>query len=396
MSPRSQPKPGTRAQRRAEQRRQRRRLATIAVSVLLVLAAVVGLVLLTRGDGSGPTDGGARRTQRTVLFQVRGADGSAAASVLLVHDPRTGQGAGVLIPPQVLAQVPGVGIIPFGRSLQVGGVTGAANALADLLGITVDGGWALDGPSFQKLVDAQGGVSVGVDRDVVQGRTLLLSAGQQRLSGAQALTYATYLAPGEQEQTRQARLQTVLDAVIQGLPEDVGGTIAGLGTGAESTLAASTVREVLLGMKADDDKGNLQYRVLPVISASNDDTIVFRIDAVGARGLVDEVLAESVPPGVRASGNRVLVLNGVGTPGLGAVVREKLVPNGLVFVGSRNAPRFDYRLTQVLIKEPTPDAIALGNKVARALGVPESAVATSNQIGTIADVVVIIGADFKP
>jgi len=330
-----------------------------------------------------------------VLFQVQGESGAAVASALLVHDSATSQGAAILIPPQVLAQVPGIGSMAFGKALQTASITGSSNALADLLGITVDGGWVLDVPTFHKVVDGVGGISVDVDREVLQGRARVLSSGQQRLAGAQALTYATFLAADEQEQARQARLQAVLDALVLGLPDDLTSTLAGLGTGSELTLPAPRLAEVLSGMKADDAKGNLQYRVLPVISvSSNADQVVFRVDAPAVRGLVDEVLAASVPEGARATGNRVLVLNGVGTPGLGAVVREKLVPAGFVFVGSRNAPRFDYQLTEVLIKEATPDAVALGAKVASALGVPESSVMTSNQIGTIADVVVIVGRDF--
>src|SRR5205085_11539128 len=102
----------------------------------------------------------------------------------------------------------------------------------------------------------------------------------------------------------------------------------------------------------------------------------------------------SVPPGARATGNRVLVLNGVGTPGLGLRVRDRIVARGFVFVGSRNAPTFGYPHTLVLVKDPAA-AADVGARLANALGVPGSAVETSDQIGTIADVVVIIGADYR-
>jgi hypothetical protein len=398
MSPRSKPQPGSRARRREEQRKKRRRVSTMVMSGLLALAVVVALVVVvTRGGDDGGPPAAPQRTQRTVLFQVQGTNGTTIVSALLVHDSDTDQGAAVLIPSQLLAQVPGVGSMPFGRALQTASLTGSSNAIADLLGIVVDGGWSLDQATFGKLVDGVGGVSVDVDREVLRGRTVVLAAGQQRLGGAQAYAYATFLARDEQEQARQARVQSVLDALVLSLPADVGKTLAGLGEGSKLTLPAPRLAEVLKGMKADDAKGNLQYRVLPVILVnSTTDQVLFRVDAPAVRGLVDEVLAASVPEGVRASGNRVLVLNGVGTPGLGAVVREKLVPAGFVFVGSRNAPSFEYVKTEVLIPEATADAVALGARVARALGVPESSVMTSRSIGTIADVIVIVGKDFKP
>jgi hypothetical protein len=153
---------------------------------------------------------------------------------------------------------------------------------------------------------------------------------------------------------------------------------------------------VLSGMKADDKVDQLQYRSLPVIkldTGSNDTR--FRVDAAGTRALVDELLAQSIPVGARRTGNRVLVLNGVGTPGLGEKVRAKLIPAGFTFVGSRNANSFTYAKTQVLVKDATAAGSALGARVARALGVPVSSVRSSNQIGSIADVVVIVGRDFK-
>jgi hypothetical protein len=90
----------------------------------------------------------------------------------------------------------------------------------------------------------------------------------------------------------------------------------------------------------------------------------------------------------------VLVLNGVGTPGIGEKVRAKLVPAGFVFVASRNNATFGITKTRVLVKEATPQAQAVGERVAKALGVPLDSVQTA-EIGSIADVVVVVGADFK-
>jgi hypothetical protein len=120
----------------------------------------------------------------------------------------------------------------------------------------------------------------------------------------------------------------------------------------------------------------------------------FRLESEAARALVDRALAQSVPAGARQTGNRVLVLNGVGTPGLGDAVRAKLVAADFVFVASRNAERFGYETTQVLVPEATPEAQALGNRVAEALGVQPDV--RQSDLGTIADVVVIVGADFVP
>lgn len=387
---------GKRAELRAKRRRQRRRLAAVGLAAALALLVLVVVVLVKPGGKSGPKVAVQKRTQRTVLLQIKGKDGTAVASALLAHDAPSTSGAVVLVPPQVIAQVPGAGNIAFGKALKNGTVAGARNALADLMGVTIDGSWVLDVPSFQQVVDQEGGVQVTVDVVVLQGRTVLLQPGANRLNGAQAVQYASYLARGEQEQTRLARLQAVLDGVITGLPSKPDTLVRSLGPGSLSTLASTTLSDVLTGLKKDDAANGLQYRSLPVIPvAAGTDDIVFRIDAPATTQLVDELLAQSIPAGARETGNRVLVLNGVGTPGLGALVRDRLVPAGFVFVASRNAPSFGYRTTQVLVKDASTEGAALGARVAKALGVPVSSVMTSDQIGTIADVVVIVGKDFK-
>lgn len=387
---------GRRTARLAEQRRKRKRNTRVAAVVAAVAVLVVAVVVVLGHTGGGKKKSTTTRTQRTVLLQVKGADGTAIASALLAHDPAGNQGAVVLVPPQVIVAVPGFGTQPFGRALATTSVRGSRDALADLMGVTVDGSWVLDSATFSRLVDVEGGITVDVDVPVLAARTVLLQPGHQRVNGAQALAFGTYLAPGEQEQTRLARLQAVIDGIVTALPADVRSLLGSLGRGSQPSIPVSVLASVLSGLKADDGKDQLQYRSLPVIKvdAGTDETR-FRIDPHATRNLVDELLAASVPPGVRSTGNRVLVLNGVGTPGLGEKVRAKLVPAGFVFVGSRNAPSFGYATTQVLVKDATTQGAALGARVAAALGVPASSVMVSDQIGTIADVVVIVGRDFK-
>jgi hypothetical protein len=389
---------GRRAARRAEQRRRRRRNQRLAAAVAATMAVVVVLGLLVGGRGDdGDPDGADRRTQRTLLIQVMSPDRAAVATALLAHDPEAGAGAVVLVPPQLIVTVPGAGSQVLGRALSTSGVDGSRNALSDLLGVTIDGSWVLDSAGFQRLVTAVGGIDVTVDVPVVRGRTVVLQAGGQHVDGTRALAFATFLAPGEEEQSRLARLQEVLGGLVAALPDDTTRLVSGLDANARRTQQPKDVGALLAGLHQDGRDDALQFRSLPVVRVdSGNDDVRFRLDPAASKVLVDELLADSVPEGARAEGNRVLVLNGVGTPGLGAKVRDKLVRNGLVFVGSRNASSFGYAKTLVLVKDATQEGAALGARVARALGVPASSVQVSDQIGTIADVVVIVGKDFRP
>jgi hypothetical protein len=370
----------------------------VVAAVVLLAAAGVAVFLVQRAPEGGEQVQEQERTQRTLLFQVRGGDGSAIASALLAHDEPSTTGAVVLVPPQVIVDVPGAGSTAFGQALAAGDPNGSSNALADLLGVQVDGSWVLQQEAFVALVDALGGIPAEVDTPVVLGNQVVVPQGTQQLDGARAVALMTYLAEGEPEQSRLARLQEVLDGLLAALPEDadaVAEQLTALGEGSATSQAANAVARLLVGLQTDNAADQLQYDTLPVIPIDPGGGVTsFRLDQAAARALVDRALAKSVPEGARQSGNRVLVLNGVGTPGLGEAVRSKLVAADFVFVASRNAERFGYETTQVLVPEATPEAQALGTRVAEALGVQPDV--RQSDFGSIADVVVIVGADFQP
>jgi hypothetical protein len=389
---------GRRAEARRRRRERQRRLVALGLAVALVLTALVAFLLVRRAPDPPSEIEPQGRTQRTLLLQVRGGDGAAALSALLAHDPASTTGAVVLVPPQVIVSTAGAGSLPFGQALAAGDPNASRNALGDLLGVVVDGSWVLEAAAFVGLVDALGGITVEVDVPVVQGNAVVLPQGTQAVDGGRALALATYLAPGEPEQVRLARVQEVLDGLLTALPDDaagIGDRLVGLGEGSRTSDPPASVAGFLAGLQQDDAAEQLQYDTLPVVPIDPGGGVIsFRLDEEAARALVERALAQSVPEGARRTGNRVLVLNGVGTPGLGEAVRTRLVEADFVFVASRNADRFGYATTQVLVPEATPAAQALGERVAAALGVAPDV--RQADLGTVADVVVIVGADFQP
>ena len=394
---------GRRTALRRQRRRRRRRLVALALAVLAALTLAL-TVHLARDGGEPPPSAVAEqeRTQRTLLLQVQAPNGEAVATALLAHDPEARTGAVLLVPPQTLVTVPGSGSVTVGRALRSVPPEGSRAAVADALGVIVDDGWVVDQPTLARLIDLLGGIAVDVDVPVERAGALVLQPGSQRVDGQRALFLLAFRAPGEQEQARLARVQEVLDGVLEALPDtapDTAPVLAGLGPRSIASLPVDELAQLLVGLEDADEAQALQYDTLPVIPVDTGVETplgpVLRIDVPATRAVVDRLLAGSVPPGARDSGNRVLVLNGVGTPGLGEAVRAKIVPAGFVFVDSRNAPTFGYEQTQIFVPTATPEAQALGERVAKAIGVPATAVVTQD-FGTVADVVVLVGADFKP
>ena len=122
----------------------------------------------------------------------------------------------------------------------------------------------------------------------------------------------------------------------------------------------------------------------------------YGIDALQASTLVRTRFAGALQGDGTGGGVRVLVQNGVGTPGLVDKARTRLVDAGLRFVNGGNAAQFGRTTTVVLIPDGSDESLQRGKRVAKSLGVPAGAVEISNQGQTVAEVIVILGRDFKP
>lgn len=395
------------AKRSGDRARRRRRLAA-SLAVVIVVAAGTGSVgylrRLHRPHAGAPAEAVATaRTQRTLLVQVRGADGNAVASALLAADPRAQQGALILVPNRVVAEVPGSGTQPYGQA--VGRPEGAAlsrSTLADLLGVTVDASWVLDQTAFRALVDRLGGISVDVDADIVGtragGSVVLVSKGAgQRLSGSQALAVLAYRAPGEDDLDALPRLQHVLVALLAKLPDGaaLGRLVAGLGAGSELSDTRDATG-VLDGAGRDIAADRVSYQTLPVLPIDGGVAPTYRLDVAGIAALAGGSLAGSRLPGHTGIGNRVLVLNQAGGAGLGQQIRDRIVPRGFVFVDSRNQTPFNRRQTIVVVYDTTSQTLARAHRLAAALGLPKAPVHVSPRAQNVADLFVFVGTDFRP
>jgi hypothetical protein len=88
---------------------------------------------------------------------------------------------------------------------------------------------------------------------------------------------------------------------------------------------------------------------------------------------------------------RVIVYNGVGTPGIAGVAAQQLIRAGLKVVDSGNADNFNHATTLILLYHGTQ---ADAQDVRTALGVGQIVVQSAPELVT--DMIVIIGADYKP
>jgi len=386
--------------RRARRARTGRRLALGLVVVVVAGGAVVATGLAMRQPtASAPRPVlAAGRTQSTVLFALADPRGDEAA--LLAGDPVARTASVTLLPSRTVTSVTGRGQLPLGKAVAQTDPAAATAAVSDLLGLTVDGAWRLTPDALAALVDGVGGVPVTVDRDITVGGAVVLHAGPgQRLMGSAAVTFAQALDPAEDESARLARLQAVLDGVLTALPADppaLAARVSALGGGSESTLAPPRLAQVLAQLVAVRARPGVPiFSILPVTTlSSGGDAVTYRVDERAFDSYVAATLAASVPPGARAGAVRVFVYSGTLEHGVGAAARQRLVDAGLVFVGSKNETQPGRATSVVLVPDATDPSRREGSRVAKALGLPVTAVQVAATAQDAADVVVLVGADF--
>ena len=395
---------GARSAARVErQRRERRRRLIAAGSVAALVLGLLGWLVLRGDDATPATVTAPSRTQSTVLLAVGGE--SITGLALLAADPATGEGAVVLLPNRLMVDVAGFGPMTLAQATELSSADAGADALTDALGVTIDGTWRLDDAGLAALVDAAGGVTVDVDTDITgpgpnPGSTvILIPAGSQTLDGASAVVYAAYLGAGEPEQSRLARLDAVLSAAVAGLPagaDQVTLQLGTLGAGSSSTVP-ELLPPFLANLNAAETATSVVHRTLPVRAIDAGAAVpATSLDVPAAASLVSDLLSASATP-LRPGGSvRVLVQNGVGTPGLGASARDLLVGDGFTYVAGGNASSFGVPRSLVLITDSTAETRAEAAAVAKALGLPDTAVRLTPQGQSIADMVVVLGKDFRP
>jgi hypothetical protein len=377
----------------------------LALLGVVLVGSLVVQVVGSIGDPDPEPTGAptAPAEQQSLLIQVRN-DSEFGSNNMVAGVGGSLPVAQVLVPSRLIVDVPGAGQQTLGRSARLLDRSASQDALSDLLALRIDGTLSLGRLALAGMVDFVGGITIVVDEPVTVedpatgASSVLVPAGQQLLDGTQAAAYALAWLPDEPEAARLARFSTVMTETIGSLPDDqlrVEQMLTSLGGSARTTTSTSAVAGFLVQMRAGILAGGQQVRVLPTTSIDAGSGLeVVRVDLEAADAMLGTLLPDAQLND--ESSPRVLVQNGVGTPGLGASARDKLVAAGMVYINGGNAEEFGRPTTLIIVEDDSASAQQLGEEVAEALGVPDTAVAIADEGQNVADVVVILGVDFEP
>lgn len=390
----------SRTERREEARR-RGRNRVVALIVVLAVFVVCGLGYLWYagklpflegpGKGSGGAAASGPQKRDMIVVHLHNTKKGGTSTALLVDNVTTEQGATVLVPNGLnVTKDDGTGT-QLGKAVEGGGL-GVRESLDSVLGTHIGGTWRLDTPFLENFVELVGGIEVDTDAAVPADDSVKAPAvgqGQkQSLSGAMAVAYATYRAPGEPEAKQLDRFGKVLFALLRKVPGDpksAAMTVETTGQILDPALNAQSLGALLskLGEHAKVGAYRTDVLALKPDGGLTDDA---------NKKVVKEVLGGSATDSQPGAAPRVGLKDASGDEKSQTAAKAALVNGGYTLVdgGKSDKPAPG---SQITYQDDAQRDKAI--EVAKTLGLPETFVKKAEN-AVNADVVVTLGKDYKP
>ena len=349
------------------------------------------------------------RGQRTER-QFRGGSnsGNRADTIFLIHVPADQRSATLLsFPRDLRVKIPGVSGLHK--------INGAYNYGADKMietiklhtGLPVHNYLEVNFSSFQKVVDAVGGVRLCVKRayNDRQSGLIIKKPGCQEFDGKLALAYVRMRKSDPRGDFGRIDRQQQFMRVLMSKVTSIGfltdlprlfklSNAVSKGVITDSTLTLGQVKGIankLAGFK----QSNVDFRVVPSYADSIGGVSYVIEKTAEAKALYHALLEDTTLPDYGKTSASIpkpaditmRVLNGTMTDGLAGTVRDRLRALGFIVKSTSNAPRRDYAKT-VIVYNPGLDAKAA--LVAEQF--PGAEIREADGVQTT-DIVVILGAD---
>lgn len=314
---------------------------------LILIALAVGAVipqLVTKEDTEEPRGATGSPERQQVAAWALHAEGGQTYLAVFAEGERPS--VVLAVPAEVTINLPGQNLGTLSEAASSGDVDLVEVATENLLGVTVDTTLLDPLSSLEAVVDGLNGVDVRGSHS----------------SGDQVLSYLTEIPEGAPLDLAFLRWQDVLDGIIEAAPdqpEALPESLRDVLTGEQPSLVALPVDNIAGGLLRPD-----QDALVPLVA---EHFVLTTADVV-----------------------RLVVLNGVGTPGIGQEVAGILVPEGYRLMSSGNANTFDLEETKIIAS--SREDLEAAERAKELLGTGE--VQLGNQAAGLADVTVVIGRDF--
>lgn len=317
--------------------------------------------------------------------------------MLATYDPKTGDVSLLSIPRDTRVEIPGRGMDKINHAFAYGGVELTRQTVQNFLQVPVRYYVKIDTTGFIKLVDAIGGVTIDVEKDMdwddyAGNLHIHLKKGLQTLDGKNANDYVRFRHT-DSDVARAARQQKFIAAAIK------------------QTLKPANLLKIpeLIRIGFETVQTNIplttMLRYAPAVSSIKDNVSTYTVEGedkyidgiyyyVPNMEKLNQLVETYFYSGIDRVANsevRVAVRYGNGSRASANQVAELLQKSGFNVKSVTAADSSDYPVTQVLsVAKDTAGAV----RVAEAIAAPE--VLLDPGAGTDVDVVVILGKDMLP
>ena len=329
-----------------------------------------------------------------------GKQGSGRSDTLMLatYDPKTGEVSLLSIPRDTRVAIPGRGEDKINHAYVFGGVELSLRTVRNFLNVPIRYYIKIDTTGFARLVDAIGGVTIDVEKDMdyddnAGNLHIHLKKGLQTLDGQQAEGYVRFRHT-DSDFARAARQQKFIAAAIKQVLKP-----ANLLKIPELTrIGFQTVQTNIslpVALRYASAIKSVQADKVASYTVEGADTYIDGIyylipDMDKLNPLVETYFYSGID---RTANNqvKVVVRYGNGSRSSADKIAQLLQKSGFQVLSVSAADRSDYQVTQVLsTKKETAGAVS----VAEAISAPE--VLMDTQAGINADVIVIVGKDMLP
>jgi len=334
---------------------------------------------------------------------ARGNEKARADTIILMHvDAKKKKAVLVSIPRDMRVQIPGKGYNKINAAHSYGGSELMVRTVEDFTGFTIHHYVETDFDGFQKMVDALGGVEIYIEKPMNDKlANAFFARGYHTLTGPEALAFVRSRKFPRGDFDRAKNQQTFLRALykkakeptsLTKLPKLIGifaeNSITDL-TSSELLSFASLIRSIpeenieTVTLEGTSKKIKGVSYVIPNDVKNKD--ILARIKE--GKSVEEAVLGYSE---VKPKDVKVKVLNGGSIVGLAGKVKDKLAKDGFKVLAAENADRTNYTKTKILYRDGQVEKAKCVQKY-----LTKGSLEVSKNLTSEADVVVIIGQDYK-
>ncbi len=205
------------------------------------------------------------RTGTVEITKSEYADGNARSDTMMLAriDPQTYKVTLITVPRDTTIDLNG-SPAKLNNAYQAGGIEACVEQMELLTGVTIDYYFDLGFVTFQKFVDALGGLSIDVPinmsmQDIVGGDDVSVAAGQQDLDGAEALVVARTRKAfaTDQDACRQIQDRALVAAAIAKVAQDSGmveTAVSALMDNADTNMSTDVLAELVASFAGNADK----------------------------------------------------------------------------------------------------------------------------------------------